>query len=105
MARVESHNEKTVHTWFVQLHSIMEERGITRARQIYNFEETGGCVGCPGSEEVLVPSWIKEKYTSSPEHRVFVSIVGGICADGSEPPPPASICLGKSTWKVGSMRT
>ena len=56
------------------------------------MDETGARVGCPKGEEVVVPTELKELYTSSPENRLSVTIIEAICADGSKPIPPVIIC-------------
>jgi hypothetical protein len=94
-ARVETHTEETVEDWFVRLRKKLKERKIKKAKQIHNFDETGVRVGCPGGEDIVVPIWMKEKYTPSPENRTSVSVIEDICADGSKPLPPAIICPGK----------
>jgi hypothetical protein len=58
------------------------------------MDETGARVGCTTGEEVVVPPELKELYTSSPENRLSVTIIEAICADGSKPTTPVTICPG-----------
>ena len=59
------------------------------------MDESGARVGCPGGEHVIVPTEVKELYTSSPENRKSVTIIETIVADGREPLPPFIITPGK----------
>ena len=59
------------------------------------MDESGVRAGCPGGEHVIVPSDVKEHYTSSPENRKSLSIIETINADGREPLPPFIITPGK----------
>ena len=52
------------------------------------MDESGARIGCPAGEHVVVPSEIKEMYTSSPENRKSVTVIETIIADGIEPLPP-----------------
>ncbi|KAN0073263.1 hypothetical protein V8E54_008483 [Elaphomyces granulatus] len=58
------------------------------------MDESGARIGCPAGEPVLVPSEVKEMYTSSPENRKFVTVIETIVADGREPLPPFIIAPG-----------
>lgn len=85
----------------------MDKKRLRKASQIHNFDETGIRVRCPQAEEIIVPRSMKEKYTVSPDNRVYVSISEDICADGSEPPPPVIICFGKrhmGNWDNENMK-
>jgi len=93
--RQQTHTEEDIERWFVKLRKKMEERGINRGCYIHNFDETGVRVGCPGWEEVVVPTWIKELYTASPENRKSLTVIESISADGRKPPPAGVICPGK----------
>ena len=103
--RVNLHDEKTVERWFQRFQAKLDERGIQSGSQIYNFDETGVRVGCPGGEVILVPTHVTELYTPSPENRKSVSIIEAIYADGSEPPPPATLFQESTTWLIGIMPT
>ena len=59
------------------------------------MDESGARVGCPGGEEVIVPTEVKELYTASPENRKSVTVIETIIADGREPLPPFVIAPGK----------
>ena len=59
------------------------------------MDESGARIGCPGGEHVVVPTEVKELYTSSPENRKSVTIIESIIADGREPPPPFVIAPGQ----------
>ena len=105
--RVNLHDEKTVENWFRKYQAKLDERDIRSGSRIYNFDETGVRVGCPGGEEILVPVHVKDLYTPSPENRKSVSIIEAICADGSEPPPPVIIVPAKNhmvDWYNGNLQ-
>jgi hypothetical protein len=59
------------------------------------MDESGARVRCPRGEHVIVPTEVKELYTSSPENRKSVTIIETIIADGREPLPPFVITPGK----------
>ena len=94
-ARVEIHDEKTVETWFQKLRDMLAKRNIKKAKNIYNFDESGVRIGCPRGEEVVVPIDVKELYCSSPENRMQLTIIESVAADGSPLIPPTIICPGK----------
>jgi hypothetical protein len=66
-----------------------------KSKNIINMDESGVRVGCPGGECVVVPTEVKELYTSSPENRKSVTIIEAIRADGSYLPPPFLIVPGQ----------
>ena len=51
------------------------------------MDESAACVGCVGSEHIIVPSDIKEHYTASLENRKSVTIAETIKADGKDDIP------------------
>ena len=59
------------------------------------MDESGARIGCPAGEHVVVPSEVKEMYTSSPENRKSVTVIETIIADGREPLPPFIIAPGQ----------
>ena len=59
------------------------------------MDESGVRIGCPAGEVVIVPTEVKELYTTSPENRQSVTIIEAICADARLPPPPIIICPGE----------
>ena len=52
-------------------------------------------VGCPGGEHIIVPTEVKEHYTSSPKNRKSLTVIETIIADGREALPPFIITPGK----------
>jgi hypothetical protein len=61
---------------------------ITKGKNVLNIGELGARVGCSRGEHVIVPTEVKELYTSSPKNRKSVTIIETIVADGREPLPP-----------------
>ena len=59
------------------------------------MDESGVQIGCPKGEHIVVPTWINELYTSSPENRKTLTIIETIVADGRTPLPPFIITPGK----------
>ena len=59
-----------------------------------NMDEAGARIGCPGGENIVVPTQINELYTSSPENRKSITIIETVFADGREPLPPFIITPG-----------
>jgi hypothetical protein len=55
--------------------------------RIYNFDEGGLRVGCMRGEWVYVPRQWNNYYGYSPEDRRSVTVIEGVCADGSCIPP------------------
>lgn len=71
------------------------EYKITKGKNVLNMDESGARVGCPGGENIIVPTDIKELYTASPENRKSVTVIETIHADGREPLPPFVIAPGQ----------
>ena len=80
--RLETHSEDDIAVWFKKLRADCIKFKIDRPEKMYNMDETGARVGCPASEEVVVPFATKELYTASPENRRSVTIKETIRADG-----------------------
>ena len=57
-----------------------DPNGVNR---VWNFDEGGIRVGVMRGKKVYVPAAIKEFYEFSPEDRRQVTIIEGICVDGS----------------------
>jgi len=93
-ARIMTHTEEDLKTFFVNYQNALSKYNIDKAKYIYNMDEFGVRIGCPAGEVVIVPTEVKELYTSSPENRQSVTIIEAICADGRPPPPPVIICPG-----------
>jgi len=53
-----------------------------------NIDELGARIRCPRGEYVVVPTKVKELYTSSPKNRKSVTIIKSIIIDRREPPLP-----------------
>jgi len=71
------------------------------------MDGSGARIGCPNGEEIIVPTDVKEMYTSSPENRKSITVIEVICADGLPPPPPVIICPGKritESWIQASLK-
>ena len=94
-ARLNSHTEDDVKAWFQDYHDTLREYKISKAKNVLNIDESGARVGCPTGEQVIVPSDVKELYTSSPENRKSVTIIKTIQADRRKPLPPFIITPGK----------
>jgi hypothetical protein len=62
---------------------------------VLNMDELGARVRCPGGASIVVPTEVKELYTSSPENRKSVTIIETIITDRREPLPPFIITPGK----------
>ena len=71
---------------------MLAKRNIKKAKNVYNFDESGVRIGCPRGEEVVVPIDVKELYCSSPENRIQLTIIESVAADGSPPIPPTITC-------------
>jgi len=94
-ARIMTHTEEDLKTFFVNYQNTLAKYNIDKAKYIYNMDESGVRIGCPAGEVVIVPTEVKELYTTSPENRQSVTIIEAICADGRLPPPPVIICPGE----------
>jgi len=71
---------------------MLAEYRIKSGKNVLNMDESGARIGCPAGENVIVPSDVKEMYTSSPENRKSVTVIETIITDGREPLPPFVIC-------------
>ena len=80
-----------VEKWFEDYRAKLRERNIHSGKYIHNFDETNARIGCPRGQEVVVPTYIHELYTLSPENRRSITVVESISADGREPPAPTII--------------
>jgi hypothetical protein len=58
------------------------------------MDESRARVGCPGGEDVVVPTDIKELYIASPKNRKSITVIKTIITDGREPLPPFIIAPG-----------
>ena len=96
-ARLETHSEDDNKDWFARVRADMKARRIKNKRRIINMDESSARVGCPNSEEVVVPWEVEELYTASPENRKSVTIIETIRADGTHFPayiiPPGIECM------------
>ncbi|RPA97377.1 hypothetical protein L873DRAFT_1691053 [Choiromyces venosus 120613-1] len=59
------------------------------------MNESGVRIRCPTGEIVIVPTEVKDLYTSSVENCKSVTIIETIYADGSPSIPPVIICPGE----------
>jgi len=94
-ARIMTHTEEDLKTFFVNPQNTLAKYNIDKAKYLYNMDESGVRIGCPAGKVVIVPTEVKELYTTSPENRPSVTIIEAICADGCLPPSPVIICPGK----------
>ncbi|RPA91771.1 hypothetical protein L873DRAFT_1866619 [Choiromyces venosus 120613-1] len=94
-ARITTHIEEDLKTFFTNYQETLDRYGIHRARYIYNIDKSGVRIGCPTGEIIIVPTEVKELYTVSPENRKSLMIIEAICVDGTPPPPPVIICPGE----------
>jgi hypothetical protein len=110
-ARLDSHTEAEIKSWFDDYHATLKKYKITKAKNVINFNESGARIGCAGKESIVVPKEVKEIYTASSENRKSITICEAIRADGSEPPPPFIIVPGQKimdnwssfpTWDINS---
>lgn len=81
--------------WFRKFREKIKLRGIHHGKDVYNFDETNARLGCPGGQEVVVLTYIKELYAVSPENRRSVTVVECISADGRKPNAPTIIVPAK----------
>jgi hypothetical protein len=73
----------------------MDLKGIERASQAWNFDESGVIVGNPKGDFVIVPIDIKEVHGPSPANQKSVTIIEAIYADGRALPLPVVILPGR----------
>jgi len=69
------HTVKTKPIAYSRLESYAEadrKANITKLKNILIMDESGVRVGCPGSEKIIVPTSVREVYTTSPENRKSV---------------------------------
>jgi hypothetical protein len=84
-----------VEKWFEDYRAKLRERNIYSGRYIHNFDKTNARIGCPRGQEVVVPIYIYELYTLSPENRRSIIVVKSISANGYKPPAPTIIVPAK----------
>ena len=72
--------------WFRTYKKDIKNLGVKEDR-IYNFDEGGVRVGCMRGEWVYIPRQWNNYYGYSPEDRRSVTVIEGVCADGSCIPP------------------
>jgi hypothetical protein len=84
-----------VKVWFEKLERAKQLYNITSGKRILNIDESGARVGCPPGEHVIVPTEVKEMYTSSPTNRKSLTIIETIRGDGEKPLPPFIITPGE----------
>ena len=74
--------------WFGKLEVELKEYEIDSPKKLLNMDESGARVGCPTREQVIVPTEVKELYTSSPENRKSLTIIETVRADRHRTLPP-----------------
>ncbi|RPA95749.1 hypothetical protein L873DRAFT_1929979 [Choiromyces venosus 120613-1] len=94
-ARITNHTEEDLKTFFTNYQETLDRYDIHCARYIYTMDESAVRIGCPTGEIIVVPTEVKELYTTSPENQKSLTIIEVICADRTPPPPPVIICPGE----------
>jgi hypothetical protein len=51
------------------------------------MDESRARIRCPGEEDVVVPTDVKELYIASPENRKSIIVIKTIITDGRDPLP------------------
>ncbi|KAI0994223.1 hypothetical protein K3495_g13959 [Podosphaera aphanis] len=92
--RLNSRTEKDYNAWFKEYAQTLEQYQITGGKQVINMDESSERVSCPHGQPIVIPSHVRELYTSSPEKCRSVTIIETIIADGGEPPLPDIIVPG-----------
>ncbi|RPA90051.1 hypothetical protein L873DRAFT_1795729 [Choiromyces venosus 120613-1] len=81
-------SKEDLERFFVEYENTLIKCGIKCAKYIANIDESGVCIRCPTGKIVIVPTQVKELYTTSPENQKSITIIETICTDGSPPLPP-----------------